>query len=368
MRPRTLRFLRAWMRRPSGVREVETEVRVNGEPREATLFLPPGGRPAPGWVVLHGLTVPGRRHLAMTRFVRALAASGAAVLVPDVPAWRELRLDVTAARDTVEAGVLHLDGHPAVQPGGIGAVGFSFGATQVLMAAADPAMHGLLRGLVCFGGYGDLGRLVRCMFTGEHEWQGERHTLDPDPYGRWIVVGNYLSRIPGCEGMQRVEAAALALALESGRRGEWAWGPHYDAMKVELSAEFSPEEKRIWRIVAPLTDQPLDLAGARELAEAFSRVALAHDPGLEPRPVLGQVRAHAVLSHGRQDRLIPYTETLRLRSLLPPQATASVTITGLFAHSSGAWLHPVHWLRETSAFVRLLDEALYCTTESPRTT
>jgi hypothetical protein len=26
---------------------------------------------------------------------------------------------------------------------------------------------------------------------------------------------------------------------------------------------------------------------------------------------------------------------------------------------TGAWLHPVHWYRETSAFVRLLDRALY---------
>ena len=359
MRPRTARFLRAWMRRPRGIREVETVVEVKGEPREATLYLPPGGRPGPGWVVLHGLTVPGRHHLAMSRFVRALAASGAVVLVPDVPPWRELHLDVTAARETVEAGVLHLDGHPAVSPGGVGAVWFSFGATQVLMAASDPVMYDHLRALVCFGGYCDLGRMLRSLFAGEHEWEGQQHTLDPDPYGRWIVVGNFLRLVPGCEAMEGVASAALALALESGLRGEWAWGPHYDAMKVELAKGFTPEERRIWEIVAPLTGQPVDLAGARELAAAFSRVALEHDPGLDPRPVLPGLRARTVLSHGRQDRLIPYTETLRLRSMLPPQVQASVTITGLFAHSAGAWLHPVHWLRETGTFVRLLDEALY---------
>jgi pimeloyl-ACP methyl ester carboxylesterase len=359
MKPRTMRFLDAWVRGARSVREVETTIQVAGEEREATLFVPPGKGPHPGWVVLHGLTVPGRRHAAMRRFVRSLAASGAVVLVPDVPPWRELRLDVAAARETVEAGVLHLDGRPEVRPGGVGAVGFSFGATQVLMAAADPAMHGHLRAVVGFGGYCDLGRMLRCLFTGRHEWRGEHYTLDPDPYGRWIVVGNYLTLLPGCEGMQRVADAALELALEAGRRSEWAWGPRYDAMKVELSRDFGDAERRIWRTVAPLTDERPDLDAAGELAARFTEAALEHDPGLDPREHLPSLRARIVLSHGRQDRLIPFTETLRLASTIPPGVDLSTTITGLFAHSSGAWLHPVHWVRETATFVGLLNRALY---------
>lgn len=359
MRARTARYLHAWVRGARGVREVETTVRVRGEEREATLYLPPGGRPAPGWVVLHGLTVPGRRHAALTRFVRALAASGAVVLVPDVPAWRELRLDVKAARETVEAGVLHLDALPEVRRGGVGAIGFSFGATQVLMAAADPAMHGHLRAIVGFGGYCDLARMLRSLFAGEHEWNGVRYTLDPDPYGRWIVVGNYLTLLDGAEEMHAVARAALELATEAGRRGEWAWGPHYDAMKVELARDFSPEERRIWAAIAPPSGVAPDRDAARELADRFAAAALEKDPGLDPRPRLSCLRAKVVLSHGRQDRLIPFTETLRLMAMLPEQVDASATITGLFAHSAGAWLHPVHWLRETSAFVRLLDRALY---------
>ncbi|HEX6911905.1 MAG TPA: hypothetical protein VF142_15990, partial [Longimicrobium sp.] len=83
------------------------------------------------------------------------------------------------------------------------------------------------------------------------------------------------------------------------------------------------------------------------------------DPGLDPRPHLPRVRGRVVLSHGREDRLIPFTETLRLRELLPPVARPSVTITGLFAHSSHAgWLHPVDRVREAGLFIRLLNDAL----------
>ncbi|MFL5385337.1 MAG: dienelactone hydrolase family protein [Longimicrobiaceae bacterium] len=359
MKPRTMRYLHAWLRGARGVREVETTVTVQGEEREATLCLPPGRGPAPGWVVLHGLTVPGRRHAGMMRFVRSLAASGAVVLVPDVPSWRALQLDLDAARATVRAGVMHLEAMEGVQAGGVGAVGFSFGATQVLMAAADPTMHGRLNAVVAFGGYCDSARMLRCLFAGEHEWDGVRYTLDPDPYGRWIVVGNYLTWLPGCEGMGAVARAALELALEAGRRGEWAWGPRYDAMKVELSKDFTPDERRIWEVLAPPSGVQPDLEAARALAERFAAEALKRDPGLDPRPHLGALRARVVLSHGRQDRLVPFTEALRLMTLLPPETGATATITGLFAHSTGAWLHPVHWLRETSAFVRLLDQALY---------
>jgi pimeloyl-ACP methyl ester carboxylesterase len=130
-------------------------------------------------------------------------------------------------------------------------------------------------------------------------------------------------------------------------------------MKVELSREFTGEERRIWETIAPLTGVAVDVEAARELAERFTQAALEHDPGLDPREHLARLHARVVLSHGRQDRLIPFTETLRLASMIPPSVDHSTTITGLFAHSSGAWLHPVHWFRETSTFVRLLDRALY---------
>jgi hypothetical protein len=130
-------------------------------------------------------------------------------------------------------------------------------------------------------------------------------------------------------------------------------------MKEALARDFGPDERRVWEIIAPKTSVPVDLDGAREIADRFAEAALEHDPGLDPRPHLPHLHARIVLSHGRQDRLIPFTETLRLTSMLPPQVEASATITGLFAHSEGAWLHPIHWLRETGTFVRLLDRALY---------
>ena len=358
---RTARFLRAYLRGGRGpFRTEEITVHIGGEPREATLYLPARRGPAPGWVVLHGLTVPGRHHLAMTRFVRSLAATGAAVLVPDVPAWRELRLDVDAARTTLADASRWLAARPEVRPGGVGTIGFSFGATQALMAMADPAVQRDVRAVVGFGGYCDLQRMLRCLFTGEHEWGGERFQLDPDPYGRWIIVGNYLTLIDGYEGMEAVARGALELAVEAGRVGAWAWEPVYDPTKARFRAGLSPAERELWDVIAPPSGTPpADMAPARAIGEAFSAAALEKDPGLDPRARLPHVRGRVVLSHGRADRLIPYTETLRLRELLPPSARPAVTITGLFAHSShGPWMRPLDRVREAGLFIRLLNDAL----------
>ena len=68
----------------------------------------------------------------------------------------------------------------------------------------------------------------------------------------------------------------------------------------------------------------IDLAGACRRSE----------PLLDPAPELGRMRVPTHLFHGRGDRLVPYTESLRFRSALPDGLAANVTVTGLFAHSA----------------------------------
>jgi pimeloyl-ACP methyl ester carboxylesterase len=240
----------------------------------------------------------------------------------------------------------------------VGAVGFSFGATQALIAAAELPEE--IRAVVGFGGYCDLSRMVRCLFTGEHEWEGVRHRLDPDPYGRWILAGNFLARVPGLAGMEAVARHARELALESGRRGTWAWEAEYDAFKADVRRGLSPAEREVWDAVAPMSGAPpADTPFVRDLADGLAAAIRETAPELDPRARLDGLRGRIILSHGRADRLIPWTETLRLRTLLPPSTDVSVTITGLFAHSAHAgWMHPVERAREAGLFVRLMNRSL----------
>lgn len=356
---RVARFARAYAR---GYAPREEEVRIPTSPgeAEATLHLPRRGTAAFTWVVLPGITVRGRHHPALLRLVRAVAAAGGAVLVPDVPAWRALRIDPAAAADTL-VGALHwLERDPRTPTEDLSVLGFSFGATHALIAAAHPELRDRVHGVLGFGGYADLGRTLRCMMTGEHEWGGETFRLRPDPYGRWVAAANYLPLVPGMGDMEAVAVAARRLATEAGHRGAFADETVYDPLKREIRAELSAAGREVWDLLAPPAKQlPADLPAARELADALAAAALADQPVLDPTAALPQLRARVTLAHGRGDRLVPFTETLRLRAAFASSTDAAATLTGLLAHSGAdSPGGPLRHLGEQARFLRLLARAL----------
>jgi dipeptidyl aminopeptidase/acylaminoacyl peptidase len=158
----------------------------------------------------------------------------------------------------------------------VGLFGFSFGATQGLVAAAQPGTARLLSGMAAWGGYCDLHRLFRFGLTGLHEIDGVTYRTRPDPYGAWIIAGNYLSA------------------------------------------------------------------------------------GAGPRPSLPLLRVPTLFAHGRDDRLIPFSESILLSRAVPARFMRDLTITALFQHSGGtqSGLGAAGLAREGMRFVRLLRRVL----------
>ncbi|HSM05266.1 MAG TPA: hypothetical protein VK858_11675 [Longimicrobiales bacterium] len=356
---RTVRFAREWYRPLPGLEATEVQLPAPGGDLPATRFRPVGAPPLPGWILLHGITRPGRRHVGLIRFARSLAAGGATVLVPEIAAWVEMDLAPQQALAAAQAGVDHLHGNPQVV-GRPGLMGFSFGAPQALRVAGDPSLRDRLGAVAGFGGYGDLGRTVRFLFTGAHEWEGVWHRTRPDPYGRWIVTANYLTRVPGFETFGGVADALRRLAGVAGDRQIESWDPALDAVKTELAAPLSAEEAELFRVFAPEArfdppePGPVTEAWARRLSEAARDAAplltVPHELDL-PMPVF--------LLHGRHDHLIPFTETLRLAPRIrAPRVTT--TITGLFGHSAGdpRPRTPGTWARELWHLGRAVTELL----------
>lgn len=357
-----MRFLRQYLRGGNRVTEVETSYRRGDTELPATLFRPRHDRKLPGWIVLHGLTQTGRKHKSLVRFVRAIAAGGNVVFVPEIPEWRELHVAPALAGETIRAAVATLHDHPGVDPDRVGLFGFSFGATQALIAVAEPGVQDLLRAIVAWGGYHDVPRLFTFGLTGEHALDGMEYRVRPDPYGMWVMTGNYLTAIPGYEDRGQIAAALHELAREAGRRGFYAWEPVYDEFKVQLRAELPASDHELFDAVAPpaaaaVNDSQAIRALALELAEAALRV----DPLLDPQSYLHRLGVTTLIAHGRDDRLVPFSESIRLARSLPPDQLESCTITRLFAHSGGTdrSLGPVRLARESGRFVHVLHRILH---------
>lgn len=358
---RMLRYTRAWLSGRDDVRARELWLDRAGTPIPATL-LTPGDVPGPlsAWVVLHGITRPGRTHRQLVRFTRALAEGGAAVLVPEVPEWRALDLAPDLTVPTVLAcldALAGLDG--LIAPGPRGLLGFSFGAPQALTATADPRLARQIAGVVGFGGYCDLERTIVFQFTGRHEYGGTQHHLRPDPYGRWIVGANYLTRVSGLEDAAPVARALRQLAAEAGDAGVISWDPRFDTTKERLRRTLTPTDRGVFDLFAPPDGGEPSPSAAEELAHRLAQAARRMDPGLEPAPLLAGVRGPVHLLHGRQDHLIPFTEMQRLRDALPDDVESHGTVTRLFGHSAQDPFPGVReGAREAGAFLRALSGAL----------
>lgn len=333
--PSTLRFLaQHLLRRDTPVLVRETVYHLAGEPRPATLYHTAEARGLPTWILLHGITYTGRHHAELVRLARALAGAGFAVLVPDIPEWRALRVAPRITPQVLVACLDALEGAPESDPDRVAAVGFSFGATLGMLATRDAALRPRLSGFAAWGGYEDLGAEIRFLFTGRHELDGQTHHLEPDPYGRWVMGANYLTATAGYEAYGAVATALHALAEEAGRRGTFAGDPSFDPMKRELRDGLPQAQREVYDAFAhPVGVAPPAEARLLELADAVADCVSRREPLLGAGAALEEVDIPLVLAHGREDRLVPFTQLERLKRRLPDASLRAAVVTGLYSHS-----------------------------------
>ena len=360
--PSLLRFLREFAEPGSiAVESAETTYDRGGGRRDpATIYHPANASaPLPAWVVLHGITWTGRSHTQLIRLARALSASGSVVMVPEISEWRALRVVPEITVPVIRAAVLDLDARPDTLPGHTRLMGFSFGATQAILAAADERLDGHLAAVASWGGYADLHRTVRYLFTGLHDFEGQRYFEDPDPYGRYILAANFLTAVPGYEDAGDVAAALHELACESGRRGVFAGSTEYDPVKLEQRERVAPERRELFDLFAPRGPRraiPAERVG--ELADGLAAAAIAREPLFDAARWLPKVRAPVLLSHGRHDSLVPFTECARLDRGLGARSRGT-TVTDLYAHSGAGPVRnavgaAVGWTRMAGLMRRLI--------------
>ena len=331
---RTARYARGW-KAGGNVTVHETWIDREGCAIPATLVLPRYfvGR-LPGWVAVGGVSRMGRYHPQLVRFSQALASTGAAVLVPAVPEWRNLEVSPSVIGPTLRGSIDALRERPEVRPERFGAIGFSFGAPGLAIAASRDELAEDIAGIVLFGGYHSLTRTMECMLTGRHEWEGVDYGLSPDPYGRWVVASNHLTSVPGCEDAGDVADALRTLASAASEQRISAWEPYHDPMIEALRSTIPASRRRLFDCFATPTTAPRpDSAECLDIARRLAEACRRNDPLLEPGESLQDVEVPTQVIHGHGDRLVPFTEAFRLMEGVRGHVRRGATVTRLFNHS-----------------------------------
>jgi pimeloyl-ACP methyl ester carboxylesterase len=230
-----------------------------------------GGRPL---VLVHGFTPDGKDDPRAREAATLLARAGFEVAVPTIPGLTRGRL----RPEDVEPVVATL----AARPGPAVVVGVSVGAGPALLAAADSRVRDRVSAVVSLGGYASAEEVLRFWLTGVYAFGPVQGRVIHDPE------------------LVRTFVRANADMLDPAARAE------LEAADPERSARFlatlSPELQRY--------------------LEALSPVRVARD-----------IRARLILVHGRTDRAVPYTESLRLAAARP--AGTTVALVGVMDHVEG---------------------------------
>jgi pimeloyl-ACP methyl ester carboxylesterase len=272
------------------------------------------GEPWPAIVLVPGVAPDGTDDARVVRLARALARAERTVFVPQL-ALAEKRL-VTEDLDAIVAAVLALDD---LQPGPVTLLGFSYGGSFSLLAAADDRLDGTLGRVATFGAYFDLVGVAQAVSSGRSVVDGHEVPWDAHPRAREIFRDVAIEMAP--EDVRAELRGALAGRLAASALGQEARAV-YDFVVNE-------DPHRTFALGAGLPEE------MRATLEGFS-----------PATVAERIGAEVVALHSIDDPVVPYGEALRLRAAMPD---ASLETVSLFSHVNVAGGSPLGKARDLLA-------------------
>ena len=293
--------------RPAGAPVSREAATMGGVPGD--LYSP--GQPGPAIVLIPGAAVGGKDDPRVVRAARSLARAERVVFVPtlELAERRFVEEDI----DSIIRSTAALADQEIVR-GPVTLLGFSYGGSFALVAAADPRLDGRLAQVAVFGAYYDLIGLVQAVTTGVSLVDGRRIPWEGHPLAEAILRARAVTLAPGKE-QNALQAALEGRSPEGlGRRSRVI----YDLLVNEDPA-------RTFDLAARLPKP------TRDTLARFS-----------PSSVADRIDVPVVAMHSTDDPAVPFGEALRLQRGMPGTRLVSVEV---FRHVDFSATSPAAWLQ-----------------------
>jgi hypothetical protein len=300
---------------PAPIRE-EVSYVIGGRRRAGDLYLPGSGSPQAAIVLVPGAVPEGKDHEDLVAFASMLARLRFAVLAPEMSGYRELRIGPQHVREIADA-FAHVSTREEWSPGGrAGIAAFSYAAGPAMLAALEDDIRGRVRFVLAVGGYYDLRTAIRFLTTGHFEDNGMEGQLAPSEYGKLVFIRTAQEYVKSAADRARLDAMVSARLRD----------PSADLSG--LAADLGPEGRSIYRLLSN-TDPAQTGRLLAELPQPI--LALLESLTLSDKP-LSILEARLLLVHGKDDRLIPYTESLALAAAVPPDRAQVFVFHRILGH------------------------------------
>ncbi len=284
---------------------------VRAQGYRGDLYLP-GAVPEAALVLVPGAAEKGKDDPRLIAFATTLARARFLVLVPSLESLGEQHIRPENSR-LVSAALHHLQERGAAEGRPLGAGAFSYAVGPTILAALEPDLAPALDFILGVGGYYDLTAVLTFFTTGDYQVDGEWRHREPNRYGKWLFIHANLERLDDAydRDLFREMVARKKRDLE--------------APLTDLAAGLSPQGKSLYRFITNTDREKVPQLIAQlpqEIRSDIRELDLANKN-------LSRLDAHLFLVHGRNDPIIPYTESLTLARNLPEKQADVYIVKGL---------------------------------------
>lgn len=282
-------------------------------------------------LLLPGLHFLGPDDKRFRRLAAVLAATGADVVAPYLSDFLGLRLTPRLIEEA-EAALL-----VASERGPVSVMSISFGSIAAFHLAAKYPDR--VKRMVVFGGYRNLELSFRFALGGAIPSapaftvdRGQQHVPAQvrDPLNGPAVIANLVEDMLPVAQADAFRAAALAFSRRTWSRNGAAQDKHdgrHLKVGAEIAATLEGDAAHLFRVACRLEGNPLDVVD-----QVFER-ARPRFAFLDPSPLMARISAPVACVHGRDDDVIPWSESEAMARDLP---NGSAFITGLYGHTGRA--------------------------------
>ncbi len=307
-------------------------VEIGGRRLTGDLYLP-GDKAGAGLVLVPGAARDGKDDPRLVALAQTLARARFVVLVPDIASLRAQEISAADRQPILDAARFLLTERHMAR---VGVAAVSYGAVPALLAALEEPRLGFVAAI---GAPHDLTALTTFFTTGAHRAAPDQpwDHATPNAYGKWVFVKANAKRLDDSGDR------ALLAAIADRRMADEA------ADIADLTAKLRPQGKAVMALLDN-TEPERVAALIQALPPAIRAEIAALDPGGRD---LSALRARLLLVHGRDDRIVPWTQSVTLARRAPK---AELTLLDNLAHAD---LRPGNVADATALWrmtTRLLEE------------
>jgi pimeloyl-ACP methyl ester carboxylesterase len=289
---------------------------IAGRSHAAYLYLQGIGKPEAGIVLVPGAVPDGRDNESLVAFAMTLARARFAVLTPALSGQRELKVQPAHGREVADAFRYLVEREDFSPHGRAGIAAFSYGVGPAVLAALEDDVRARVRFVLGVGGYHDIRASIRFFTTDYFEDNGAPRYLKPDDYGKLVFIKSVLDQIKSRD--YRVTFDAMVSARLKGPSADFS----------SLSKKLGPEGLSVYRLLTntdPKETPRLLAALPQPIVETIDALTLDNKQ-------LQRLTARLLLVHGRNDRLIPYPESLALSNAVAPSQACVFILDRILGH------------------------------------